>query len=99
LCQSGTMLGERERLFIAKRDSFYLCSVNPDDSPYIQHRDGPTGFIRILCAQTLAFADYRGNGQYISTGNWQTNDRVCQFMMDYVQVQALQTAHQQNEFS
>jgi uncharacterized protein len=74
---------EDEAAFIAERDSFYLASVSETGWPYIQHRGGPRGFVKLLDERTLAFADYRGNRQYISTGNFAANDRACLFMMDY----------------
>jgi predicted pyridoxine 5'-phosphate oxidase superfamily flavin-nucleotide-binding protein len=69
--------------FIGRRDSFYLASVTEDGWPYVQHRGGPTGFLKVIDAKTLAFADYAGNKQYISTGNVATNDRIALFLMDY----------------
>jgi predicted pyridoxine 5'-phosphate oxidase superfamily flavin-nucleotide-binding protein len=76
-------LGEFEKEFIAARDSFYMSTVTPDGWPYIQHRGGPVGFLRVLDERTLAFADYSGNKQYISAGNLSVNDRVALFLMDY----------------
>ena len=76
-------LGEAEARFIADRDSFYLGSVGETGWPYVQHRGGPKGFLKILDPATLAFADYRGNRQLLSTGNWLVNDRVALFLMDY----------------
>jgi predicted pyridoxine 5'-phosphate oxidase superfamily flavin-nucleotide-binding protein len=76
-------LGEAEAAFIAARDSFYLGSVSETGWPYIQHRGGPPGFLRVIDPRTLAFADYQGNRQLISTGNLMTNDRVTLFLMDY----------------
>jgi predicted pyridoxine 5'-phosphate oxidase superfamily flavin-nucleotide-binding protein len=72
-----------EREFIAERDSLYLASVTVDGWPYIQHRGGAKGFLKVLDGRTLAFADFRGNKQYITAGNLQTNDRVALFLMDY----------------
>ena len=69
--------------FIAERDSFYLGTASAQGQPYIQHRGGPKGFLKVLDGQTLAFADYRGNKQYISMGNLAENDRVYLFLMDY----------------
>jgi uncharacterized protein len=69
--------------FIAPLDSFYLATANKDGQPYIQHRGGPKGFLRILDQHTLGFADFSGNRQYISLGNLTENDRVCLFLMDY----------------
>jgi predicted pyridoxine 5'-phosphate oxidase superfamily flavin-nucleotide-binding protein len=75
--------GNVEAAFIAERDSFYLASVSETGWPYVQHRGGPPGFVAMLDERTLAFADYRGNRQYISTGNISAEPRVCLFMMDY----------------
>jgi hypothetical protein len=72
-----------EAAFIAERDSFYMASVSETGWPYVQHRGGPPGFLRVLDDRTLAFADFRGNRQYISLGNIAANDRVCLFLMDY----------------
>jgi len=76
-------LGADEAAFIAERDSFYLATVSSDGWPYIQHRGGPRGFLRLLDAQTLGFADLRGNRQLISTGNLTGSDKVALFLMDY----------------
>ncbi len=76
-------LGPDEVEFIGERDSFYMATVTPDGWPYVQHRGGPAGFLAVLDAHTLAFADYAGNKQYISTGNVRANDRVALFLMDY----------------
>jgi uncharacterized protein len=72
-----------ELQFIAARDSFYLASVSETGWPYVQHRGGPPGFLRAIDDTTLAFADFRGNRQYISLGNITANDRVALFLMDY----------------
>lgn len=72
-----------EAAFIADRDSFYLATVSETGWPYVQHRGGPRGFLALVDDRTLAFADYRGNRQYISTGNLAANDRACLFLMDY----------------
>lgn len=72
-----------EAAFIAERDSFYMATVSETLWPYVQHRGGARGFLKLLDETTLAFADYRGNRQYISTGNLLTNDRACLFLMDY----------------
>jgi len=71
--------------FIRARDSFYMATINAGGWPYIQHRGGLPGFLRVLDSQQLAFADYRGNRQMLSTGNLATNDRVALFLMDYPQ--------------
>lgn len=72
-----------ETAFIASRDSFYLATTNSDGWPYIQHRGGPPGFLKVLGPHLLGFADYRGNRQLLSTGNLDGNDRVTLFLMDY----------------
>ena len=69
--------------FLAERDSLYLGSASADGQPYIQHRGGPPGFLKVIDEKTLAFADFRGNRQYISTGNFSENDRAFIFLMDY----------------
>jgi uncharacterized protein len=69
--------------FIAARDSFYLGTANTDGQPYIQHRGGPVGFLKVLDARTLAFADFRGNKQYITVGTLAENDKAFLFLMDY----------------
>lgn len=74
---------EREAAFIAMRDSFYMATVSEDGWPYIQHRGGPRGFLKVLSPTQLGFADYRGNRQYVSVGNLQTEQRVSLFLMDY----------------
>jgi len=76
-------LGQREAGFIAARDSFYMATTGETGWPYIQHRGGPAGFVRVLDETTLGFADYRGNRQYVSLGNLSTDDRVSLFFMDY----------------
>jgi predicted pyridoxine 5'-phosphate oxidase superfamily flavin-nucleotide-binding protein len=76
-------LGPAEADFIAARDSFYIASVSETGWPYVQHRGGAAGFLRVLDRNTLGFADYRGNRQYISTGNIGAEDRVSLFLMDY----------------
>jgi len=74
---------ENESAFIAERDSFYIASVSEAGWPYVQHRGGPRGFLKVVDERTLAFADYRGNRQYISVGNVTADARVCLFLMDY----------------
>ena len=76
-------LGEAEIEFISARDSFYLGTVSETGWPYVQHRGGPKGFLHVLNQTTLAFADYRGNRQLLSTGNLSVNTRVSLFLMDY----------------
>ncbi len=76
-------LSQAEAEFIADRDSFYLGSISESGWPYIQHRGGPPGFLRVINETTLAFADYKGNRQLLTTGNVSVNDRVALFLMDY----------------
>lgn len=73
----------REAAFIASRDSFYIASVAENGWPYLQHRGGPRGFVKILDERRLGFADYRGNRQYMSVGNVTKDPRVSLFFMDY----------------
>jgi len=77
------MLGEREASFIGARDSFYMASVSESGWPYVQHRGGPAGFMKVLGERTIGFADYSGNRQYVSTGNVSSDERVSLFFMDY----------------
>ncbi|WP_144395396.1 2Fe-2S iron-sulfur cluster-binding protein [Pleionea sediminis] len=77
------LLSQREADFIQARDSFYMASVSETNWPYVQHRGGPEGFLRVIDAKTIGFADFSGNRQYISTGNFRTNDRVSLILMDY----------------
>ena len=72
-------LSDRETTFLADRESFYMASVSPDGWPYIQHRGGNKGFIKILDDKHIGFADFHGNRQYISTGNLRANNRVACF--------------------
>ncbi len=69
--------------FIAQRDSFYIATASADGQPYIQHRGGPKGFLKVLDERRLGFADFAGNRQYISLGNLSENDRAQLFLMDY----------------
>ena len=69
--------------FIAERDSFYLATATTDGQPYIQHRGGSKGFLKVLDDHTLAFADFSGNRQYVSMGNLSGNDKAYIFLMDY----------------
>lgn len=77
------LIDEVIQQFLSQRDSFYMASVNQDGWPYVQHRGGPKGFMKVIDQQTLGFADYRGNKQYVSAGNFQQNDKVSLFFMDY----------------
>jgi predicted pyridoxine 5'-phosphate oxidase superfamily flavin-nucleotide-binding protein len=72
-----------EAAFIAARDSFYMASVSQTGWPYVQYRGGPIGFLKVIDDVTLAFADFRGNRQYISVGNLDANDRVALILVDY----------------
>ena len=78
-------LTEDETAFIQARDNFYIATVSENGWPYIQHRGGRPGFLHVWNPQTLAFADYRGNRQMLSTGNIAANARVALFLMDYAQ--------------
>ena len=81
--ERGTVLGENERAFILQRDSFYMATVGANGWPYLQHRGGPQGFIRVADEKMFAIADFRGNRQYISLGHLAEDDHVALFMMDY----------------
>jgi uncharacterized protein len=76
-------LGDAESAFISQRDSFYMATVSETGWPYVQHRGGPPGFLKVLGPKTLAFADFRGNTQLVSAGNAAANDRVSLILMDY----------------
>jgi len=78
-------LTDDEAQFIQSRDSFYLSTVSEAGWPYVQHRGGKPGFLHVVSPTQLAFADYKGNRQMLSTGNLAANDRVCLFLMDYPQ--------------
>jgi uncharacterized protein len=77
------------REFIAAQTSIYLATANAEGQPYIQHRGGPAGFLRVLDDHTLAFVDYAGNKQYISSGNLSDNPKAHLFLMDYAQRQRI----------
>jgi uncharacterized protein len=84
--QSGgwrTEIDESLAAFLAETNSFYLSTANADGQPYIQHRGGPKGFVKILDKKTIAFADYSGNRQYITQGNLSENPKAYIFIMDY----------------
>lgn len=76
-------LTENEVAFIAERDSFYMATIGDNNYPYIQHRGGPKGFVKVLDANRLGFIDFKGNMQYISVGNIATNNKVAIIMVDY----------------
>jgi uncharacterized protein len=82
---SGTAegLGPDEREFLSERDNFYMASIGETGWPYIQHRGGPKGFLKVIDPNTIAFADFRGNRQYITAGNLMTDNRVAVIMVDY----------------
>ena len=76
-------LGPAEASFIAARDSFYMATVSETGWPYVQHRGGPPGFLKVLGERTIGFADFRGNRQYVSVGNLLGDDRVALILVDY----------------
>src|SRR6478735_8783196 len=78
-----TEVDENLAAFLADANSFFLATASAAGQPYIQHRGGPKGFLRVLDERTLAFADFRGNRQYVSLGNLSENDKVCLFLVDY----------------
>ena len=78
-------LTDDETQFIQSRDSFYMATITENGWPYVQHRGGQPGFLRAVSPTQLAFADYKGNRQMLSTGNLAANDRVALFLMDYPQ--------------
>jgi uncharacterized protein len=75
--------------FVAQQTSFFLATSNSENQPYIQHRGGPAGFLKVLDANTLGFADFRGNRQYISLGNLVENPKVHLFLIDYAHQQRI----------
>jgi predicted pyridoxine 5'-phosphate oxidase superfamily flavin-nucleotide-binding protein len=76
-------LGPEEAAFIAARDGFYQATVSETGWPYVQFRGGPAGFLKVLDQSTIAYADFRGNRQYVSTGNLAGDDRISMILMDY----------------
>lgn len=80
---SGDPIGPVETQFLAERDSFYMASIGESGWPYVQHRGGPKGFLKAIDERTIAFADFRGNKQYVSTGNLMNDDRVALILVDY----------------
>jgi predicted pyridoxine 5'-phosphate oxidase superfamily flavin-nucleotide-binding protein len=80
---SQDALGPDEEGFLAECDSFYMASIGESGWPYVQHRGGPRGFLKVLDEHTIGFADFRGNRQYISAGNLMTNDKVALILVDY----------------
>jgi predicted pyridoxine 5'-phosphate oxidase superfamily flavin-nucleotide-binding protein len=79
----NVILSDAEIDFIENRDGFYMSSISENDQPYIQFRGGQRGFLKVIDQQTLGFADFRGNLQYISVGNLRKNKKVALFLMDY----------------
>lgn len=77
------VLGEQEASFITQRDSFYLATVSETGWPYVQHRGGATGFVKLLDERRFAFADFHGNRQYVSVGNLAADNRAAFLFMDY----------------
>jgi uncharacterized protein len=92
-------LGEREAEFIAARDSFYMASVTADGWPYVQHRGGPPGFLKVLQGNQLGFADYRGNRQFVSIANIVEEPRVSLFLVDYPNRRRLKLAGRASVFT
>jgi predicted pyridoxine 5'-phosphate oxidase superfamily flavin-nucleotide-binding protein len=80
---SQEVLGPSESEFLVECDSFYIASTGATGWPYVQHRGGPKGFLKVIDEHTVAFADFRGNKQYVSTGNLMTDDRVALLLVDY----------------
>jgi predicted pyridoxine 5'-phosphate oxidase superfamily flavin-nucleotide-binding protein len=80
---SPDRLGPDESAFIAESDSFYMATIGATGWPHVQHRGGPKGFLKVVDDHTIVFADFRGNKQYISTGNLATDNRVALILMDY----------------
>ncbi len=78
-----TTITDELAAFLQQADSFYFGTASADAQPYIQHRGGPPGFLRVLDGKTLGFADFRGNRQYITTGNLKDNPQAFIFVMDY----------------
>ena len=80
---SQDRLGPEESVFIGERDGFYMASIGATGWPYVQHRGGPEGFLKVIDDRTIAFADFLGNKQFISTGNLTTDNRVALILVDY----------------
>lgn len=87
--ERGSEIGANETEFIAARDGFYLATAGESGFPYVQFRGGPKGFLKVLDAKSLAYADFRGNMQYISVGNLTRNDKAALILMDYANRQRL----------
>jgi uncharacterized protein len=80
---AGDRLGPAETAFVSQRDGFYQATVSETGWPYVQFRGGPRGFLKVLDEQTLAYADFRGNRQYLSVGNLKGDDRIALILVDY----------------
>ena len=76
-------LNEFESEFIEARDSFYQATISENNWPYVQHRGGPVGFLKVLDSRTIGYADFKGNRQYLSVGNLNANPRISLILMDY----------------
>jgi predicted pyridoxine 5'-phosphate oxidase superfamily flavin-nucleotide-binding protein len=87
--ERGNKISENEAEFIAERDGFYLATVGESGFPYVQFRGGPKGFLKVIEPKKLAYADFRGNMQYISVGNLTRNDKAALILMDYANRQRL----------
>jgi uncharacterized protein len=81
--ERGNQLSAREVEFVTERDGFYQATVSSAGWPYVQFRGGPAGFLKVLDERTVAYADFRGNRQYLSGGNLAEDDRVSLILMDY----------------
>src|ERR1700755_2715267 len=81
--ETGSSFSEFETEFLAERDSFYMATTSSSGWPYVQHRGGPPGFLKVIDEHTLTFADFSGNKQYITTGNLLTDNRVAMIFVDY----------------
>ena len=75
--------GPDEKAFIESRDTFYMASVSEDGWPYVQHRGGPVGFLKVFSETEMGMADYEGNAQYISSGHLKADGRISMILMDY----------------
>jgi predicted pyridoxine 5'-phosphate oxidase superfamily flavin-nucleotide-binding protein len=80
---SPSRLGSQESEFIGEQDTFYMATLGSTGWPYVQHRGGPKGFLKVIDERTITFADFRGNKQYISTGNLVTDNRLALILVDY----------------
>ena len=81
--EGGDTLTEAEELFISRRDGFYQATVSETGWPYVQFRGGPRGFLKVLDEKTIAYADFRGNRQYLSVGNLSKEEKISLILMDY----------------